>query len=49
LSTHLRLGSSKWFPSFWIPHQCPTCISLFSHACYMPCPSHPPWLDNLVL
>jgi hypothetical protein len=32
--------------SFWICHQNPTCIPLLSHACYMPCPSHPPWFDH---
>jgi hypothetical protein len=25
--------------------QNPVCIPLLPHACYMPCPSHPPWLD----
>jgi hypothetical protein len=33
-------------PTFWLPHQYPICISVFSHACYMPCPSHPTWLDH---
>jgi hypothetical protein len=32
-------------PSFWLSHQNPICIPLLSHAAYMPCPSHPPWLD----
>jgi hypothetical protein len=36
LSTHLRLGS----------HQYPICIPLLPNSCYMPCPSHPPWLDH---
>jgi hypothetical protein len=31
--------------SFWLSHQNPICIILL-HACYMPCPSHPPWLDH---
>jgi hypothetical protein len=22
------------------------CIPLLPHACYLPCPSHPPWLDH---
>jgi hypothetical protein len=35
LSTHLRLS-----------HQYPTCSPLVPHSCYMPCPPHPPWLDN---
>jgi hypothetical protein len=30
--------------SFWISHQYPICIPLLTHSCYMPCPSHPPWL-----
>jgi hypothetical protein len=30
--------SSQWSPSFWLPHQNPTCIPL-PHACYMPYPS----------
>jgi hypothetical protein len=29
-----------------ISHQYPIFISLFPHSCYMPCPSHPPWLDH---
>jgi hypothetical protein len=44
LSTHLHLGlSSGLFPSGF-----PTIILyvfLFSHLCYMPCPSHPPWFE----
>jgi hypothetical protein len=24
----------------------PICIHLLPHSCYMPCPSHPPWLDH---
>jgi hypothetical protein len=44
LSSHLRLGlPSGLFPSGFptnIPH------AFSSHSCYMPCPSHPPWLDN---
>jgi hypothetical protein len=34
--------SSYWSLSFWLPHQCPICIPLLQHSCYMPCPSHPP-------
>jgi hypothetical protein len=44
LSTHLRLG----LPSGSFPPRFPTNILyafLFSHLCYMPCLSHPPWLD----
>jgi hypothetical protein len=45
LSTHLRFGlSSGLFPSGF-----PTNILyafLVPPSCYMPCPSHPPWLDH---
>jgi hypothetical protein len=38
LSTHLRLGlTSGLFPSGFPP---------LPHSCYMPSPSHPPWLDH---
>jgi hypothetical protein len=36
--------SSQWSLSFWLSHQYPICIPLLSHSCYMPCPSHSPWL-----
>jgi hypothetical protein len=26
--------------------QCPICIPLLTHSCYMPRPSHPSWLDH---
>jgi hypothetical protein len=32
--------------SFWPSHQNPACIPLLSHACCMPCPSYPTWLDH---
>jgi hypothetical protein len=32
--------------SYWLSHQYPICSPLLPHLCYMPCPSHPPWLDN---
>jgi hypothetical protein len=38
--------SSQWSLSFWLSHQNYICISLLPQSCYMPCPSHPPWLDN---
>jgi hypothetical protein len=38
LSIHLRL--------VWISHQHPICIPLLPHSCYIPCRSHPPWLDH---
>jgi hypothetical protein len=36
--------SSQWSLSFWHSHQYSTCIPLLPQSCYMPCPSHPPWL-----
>jgi hypothetical protein len=39
-SSHLRLGLPASI--FWLSHQ-----NLLSHACYMPCPCHSPWLDHL--
>jgi hypothetical protein len=27
-------------------HRSPPLVPLLSHSCYMPCPSHPPWLDH---
>jgi hypothetical protein len=39
-------GSSYWPFSFLLSHQNPLCIPLPFHACYMPCLSHPPWLDH---
>jgi hypothetical protein len=36
--------SSQWSLFFWFSHQYPICIPLLAHSCYMPCPSHPPWL-----
>jgi hypothetical protein len=38
--------SSQWSLSFWLSNQYPICIPLLPHSCYMPCPSHPPWLDH---
>jgi hypothetical protein len=35
--------------SFWLSHQNRTCFLLLPHSCYMPCPSHPPWLDILII
>jgi hypothetical protein len=45
LSTHARLG----LPSGLFPSGFPTVPYMHSsspHSCYMPCPSHPPLLDN---
>jgi hypothetical protein len=30
-------------------HQCPICIPLLPHSCYMPCPSHSPDLIILII
>jgi hypothetical protein len=38
--------SSQWSLSFWFSHQYPICIPLRHNSCYMPCSSHPPWLDH---
>jgi hypothetical protein len=40
--------SSQWCLSFWLSHQYPIglCIPLCPHSCYIPCPSHTPWLDH---
>jgi hypothetical protein len=43
LSTHLCLVLHSGL--FWLSHQYPICMPLL-HSCYMPCPSHPPWLDH---
>jgi hypothetical protein len=39
-------SSSQWSLSFWLTHQYPICIPFLPHSCYMPRPSHPPWLDH---
>jgi hypothetical protein len=44
-TTHLRLDS-QWSLSFWHYYQYPICIPLPPRSCYMPYPSHPPWLDH---
>jgi hypothetical protein len=38
--------SSWWSLSFWLSHQYPICIPSRPHSCYMPCLSHPLWLDH---
>jgi hypothetical protein len=40
------LRSSQWSLPFWFSDQNLVCISHLTHACYMPCPPHPPWLDH---
>jgi hypothetical protein len=49
LSSHFHLClhlSSGLLPSFWLSHQNPICITPLRHACYIPCPSHPPRLRH---
>jgi hypothetical protein len=38
--------SSKWFLSFWLPHEKPLWVPLFSYVCYISCPTYPPSLDH---
>jgi hypothetical protein len=38
--------SSQCSLSFWFSHKYSICIPLRLHSCYMPCQSHPPWLDH---
>jgi hypothetical protein len=38
--------SSQWPLFFWVSHKYTICIPILPHSCYMPCPSHPPWLDH---
>jgi hypothetical protein len=39
--------SFQWSLCFWLSKgEKPVCIPLLPHACNMPCPSHPPWLDR---
>jgi hypothetical protein len=42
-------GSSEWSLSYWLSHQCPICIPLLTHSCYMIRPSHPSWLIILII
>jgi len=39
--------SSAWFLPFIFSNRNFVCISHRSYPCYMPCPSHPPWLYHL--
>jgi hypothetical protein len=41
---HPHTSWSSLYLCFCLSHQYPRCIPLLSHSCYMPCPSHPPWL-----
>jgi hypothetical protein len=45
LSFHLCLGLPSGLP-FRFSDQNFVCISYLPHACYMCCPSHPPWFDH---
>jgi hypothetical protein len=33
----------------WLSHKNTVHIPVLPHACYMPCPSHPPWLIILIV
>jgi hypothetical protein len=46
LSFHMRLKSSKWFISFRLYHQNPTCISLLPHAGHISRPSRSSKFDH---
>jgi hypothetical protein len=46
LSFYLRLGLPSGLFPFGFPTKNPICIPLPPQSCYMPCPSHPRWLDN---
>jgi hypothetical protein len=41
--------SSQWSLSFCPSHQYSICIPILYYSCCMPCPSHPPWLENAKL
>jgi hypothetical protein len=41
VTPNLRFSSGVYF--YFAPKHC---IQFSSVPCYMPCPSHPPWLDN---
>jgi len=43
----LRLDSSRCPISFWYSNHNLVRIPRLSHVCYLPCLSHPPWLDHL--
>jgi hypothetical protein len=40
------LRHSWWFISSWCSNQKRICIPNYSHACYTPCLSLPPWLQQ---
>jgi hypothetical protein len=40
------LKSSLRSLSFSLPTKNPIGVPLLPHACYTPCPHHPPWLDH---
>jgi hypothetical protein len=46
LSCYLCLCLPSGLLSFCLSHQYPICIPRRPHSCYMPCPSHSPWLDR---
>jgi hypothetical protein len=46
LSSHLRLGVPSGIFTSGVPTKILHAFLFFPHAGYMPCPSHPPWLDH---
>jgi hypothetical protein len=44
ISLQPKTRPPQWLISFWPSQQNTISIPLTSHACYMPCPSHPHWL-----
>jgi len=40
------LRSSEWSLPFRFSNKNIVCTSHRSHACYIPCPSHPPWFNH---
>jgi hypothetical protein len=38
--------SSQSSLSFWYSYHYRICSPLLPNSCYIPCPSHPPWLDH---
>jgi hypothetical protein len=46
LSTHICLGLPVVSFLLAFPPMSYIYIPLLPHSCYMPCPSHPSWLDH---
>jgi hypothetical protein len=46
LYSHKHLGLPNGFFSFWLSHKNILFVPLFSHVCYIPCPTYPPLFDH---